>query len=196
LTTAKSARDRLLDAANRLFYKEGVHTVGIDRILAESGVAKRSLYTNFGSKDALVEAYLTRRHNTTTSRLTEAIAAVDDPREKILAVFDVQARTFSDPDFNGCAFMNADAEAEPGDVADRAATEFRSWIHTMFLELATGIGVPQPRQLARQLHALYDGGIIAARSEHDSSIAADTRAAAQALIDTYTGRARRQSPSS
>ncbi len=186
MSNRRSAHDRLLDTANRLFYSEGVHTVGIERILAESGVAKRSLYTNFGSKDALVEAYLRRRHAGTTSRLTQAIAAVDDPREKILAVFDVQAQTFSDPGFNGCAFTNADAEAEPDGVIDHAATEFRSWIRTMFIELATAVGATHPAQLARQLHTLYDGGIVTARMDHDPSIAADTRAAAQALIDIHT----------
>ncbi len=144
------------------------------------------MYTNFGSKDALVEAYLNRRHDATTSRLAEAIAGVDDPREKILAVFDVQAETFRAPGFNGCAFMNADAEAQPGDVVDRAAAEFRTWIRTMFLDLATGVSADRPDQLARQLHTLYDGGIVSARMDHDPSIAADARAAAQALMDVHT----------
>ena len=58
----ESARERLLDTAERLFYAEGVHTVGIDRVLAESGVAKATLYKNFGNKDGLVTAYLDRRH--------------------------------------------------------------------------------------------------------------------------------------
>ena len=183
----RSARDRLLDTANRLFYSEGVHVVGIDRILAESGVAKRSLYTTFGSKDALVEAYLQHRHDGTTARLTEAIARVDDPREKILAVFDVQARTFAEPGFHGCAFMNAESEAGPEGVIVEAATAFRAWIHAMFLELAVGVGAARPARLARQLHALYDGGIVAARDDHDPTVAADTRAAAEAVVDAATG---------
>lgn len=179
----KSARERLLDTADELFYSKGVQTIGIDRILDESGVAKRSLYTTFGSKDALIEAYLKQRHDNTTHRLADAIASVDDPREKILAVFDVQARTFREPGFNGCAFTNADSEAEPGGVIDHAATEFRAWIRNMFTELAEGVHAENPSQLARQLHALYDGGITAAKMDQDPTIAADTRAAAQALID-------------
>jgi AcrR family transcriptional regulator len=86
-----SARERLLAAANELFYAEGVQTVGIDRIIERAGVAKASLYNLFGSKEGLVAAYLASRHDLTTSRLTEAIEGVDDPRQKIMAVFHAQA---------------------------------------------------------------------------------------------------------
>src|SRR5580700_2351008 len=102
-----SARDRLLSAANELFYAEGIQTVGIDRIIERAGVAKASLYNIFGSKEELVAAYLASRHDRTTSRLTEAIESVDDPRQKILAVFDAQARQYEQLDFNGCAFSAA-----------------------------------------------------------------------------------------
>ena len=88
------ARNRLLDAADELFYAEGVQTVGIDRIIERAGVAKASLYNLFGSKEELVAAYLASRHDRTTSRLTEAIEKVDDPRQKILAVFDAQAQQY------------------------------------------------------------------------------------------------------
>jgi AcrR family transcriptional regulator len=179
----QSARERLLQTADRLFYAEGVQTVGIDRIIEEAGVAKASLYRTFGSKDALIDAYLRRRHDGTLSRLSDAIAGTDDPREKVLRVFDVQARTFAEPTFNGCAFMEASAEAEPGGTIDRAATEFRGWIRNMFVDLATELGVADPDTLGRQLHVLYDGGIIAARMDHDPTVAADSRAAASALID-------------
>ena len=77
-----SARERLLAAANDLFYAEGVQTVGIDRVIERAGVAKASLYNLFGSKEELVAAYLASRHDGTTKRLTEAIGRVHDPREK------------------------------------------------------------------------------------------------------------------
>jgi AcrR family transcriptional regulator len=93
-----SARDRLLDAANELFYAEGVQTVGIDRIIERAGVAKASLYNIFGSKEELVVAYLASRHDRTTSGLTKAIESVDDPRQKILAVFDTQAQLYEQLD--------------------------------------------------------------------------------------------------
>src|ERR1700728_1008211 len=94
-----AARARLLAAANELFYAEGVQTVGIDRVIARAEVAKASLYNLFGSKEQLEAAYLASRHEATTTRLTETVSKFDDPRQKILAVFDSQAAQFTQPDF-------------------------------------------------------------------------------------------------
>ena len=84
-----SARDRLLAAANELFYEEGVHTVGIERVIERAGVAKASLYSAFGSKEELVRAYLQERADARKRRIAERVARHDDPRDRILAVFDV-----------------------------------------------------------------------------------------------------------
>src|SRR3954462_14113850 len=101
-TTRTSARERLLRTADRLFYAEGVHTVGIDRLIEEAGVAKGSLFYNFSGKDALVAAYLAGRDE----RRREAIARYqdrsDDPLEQLLAVFDALEDTVSGDDWNGC----------------------------------------------------------------------------------------------
>ena len=75
-----SARERLLAAANELFYSEGVHTVGIDRVIEQAGVAKASLYNTFGSKDELIRAYLAARHESVTQRITQAVERYDTPR--------------------------------------------------------------------------------------------------------------------
>ena len=139
-----SARERLLDAANELFYAEGIQTVGIDRIIERAGVAKASLYNLFGSKEELVAAYLASRHDSTTRRLTEAIEGFDDPRRKILAVFDAQAQQYEQPDFNGCAFMAASTEAPTGGLVERAADQFRAWIRAMFADLAEQARAPIP----------------------------------------------------
>jgi AcrR family transcriptional regulator len=179
-----SARDRLLAAANELFYAEGVQTVGIDRVIERAGVAKGSLYNVFGSKEELVAAYLASRHDDTTGRLTQAIERFDDPRRKILAVFDAQARLFEQPDFKGCAFIAASTEARPGGLVESAADRFRAWIRAMFTDLAEQAGVPDPVTLGRQLHLLYDGAGVTARMDHgDPRIAETTRDAAQALLD-------------
>src|SRR5712675_177987 len=92
-----TARERLLAAANELFYAEGVQTVGIDRIIERAGVAKASLYNSFRSKEDLVQAYLRSRHDGTTERLTDAINQHHDPRERLLAVFDSQAQLVAEP---------------------------------------------------------------------------------------------------
>src|ERR1700759_4165633 len=110
-----SARERLLAAANELFYDEGVHTVGIDRVIERAGVAKASLYNTFGSKDELVKAYLEGRHAKTAARIARWVDARDDPRGRLLAVFDAQNEMFADPEFHGCAFASASAES-PGEV--------------------------------------------------------------------------------
>src|ERR1700749_3523964 len=115
MTTSRGAgggaRPRLLAAANELFYAEGVQTVGIDRVVERAGVAKASLYNTFGSKENLVRAYLEARHEATLARLRRAIDDHTDPRQRLLAVFDVQAELFAEPDFRGCAFVTASAEA-------------------------------------------------------------------------------------
>jgi AcrR family transcriptional regulator len=184
-----SARERLLAAANELFYAEGVQTVGIDRIIERAGVARGSLYNVFGSKEELVAAYLASRHDVTTGRLTRAIERFDDPRQKILAVFDAQAQLFEQPDFNGCAFIAASTEARPGGLVENAADRFRAWIRGMFTDLAEQAGAPDPARLGRQLHLLYDGAGLAARMDRgDPGIAQTTRDAARALLDTAMAR--------
>src|SRR6202041_3146605 len=119
-----SARERLLATANELFYDEGIHTVGIDRIIEQAGVAKASLYNTFGSKDELVRAYLETRHASVTQRITQAVARYDTPRERLLAVFDGLGELFTQPGYRGCAFARASAESQPGDLAEEAAAAY------------------------------------------------------------------------
>jgi AcrR family transcriptional regulator len=179
-----SARERLLAAANELFYAEGVQTVGIDRIIDQAGVAKASLYNLFGSKEELVAAYLQSRHDATSVRLTAAIEKCESPREKIMAIFDSQAKLFRSSDFHGCAFTSASAEAAAGGRVERAADEFRTWMRTLFINLARAAGAAQPTTLGRQLHLLYDGAGLAARMDHgDPSISKSTREAVRTLLD-------------
>jgi AcrR family transcriptional regulator len=179
-----SARERLLAAANELFYAEGVQSVGIDRIIERAGVAKASLYNLFGSKEELVAAYLESRHEATEDRLSRALEKFDDPREKILAVFDSQAKQIKSPDFRGCAFVAASTEAPSGGLVEHAADEFRSWIRGLFVELAKEAGAKDPTTLGRQLHLIYDGAGLAARMDRgDHSISKSTREAVQTLLD-------------
>jgi AcrR family transcriptional regulator len=187
-----SARERLLAAANELFYAEGVQTVGIDRIIERAGVAKASLYNLFGSKEGLVAAYLASRHDRTTGGLTEAIESVDEPRQKILAVFEYQARQYQRPDFNGCAFIAASTEAPAHGLVEQAADQFRAWIRAMFTDLAEQVGAPDPVSFGRQLHLIYDGAGLAGRMDHhDPGIAPAARQAVEALLATALTRGSR-----
>jgi AcrR family transcriptional regulator len=178
-----SARERLLATANELFYDEGIHTVGIDRIIEQAGVAKASLYNTFGSKDELVRAYLETRHASVTRHLTDAVARYDTPRERLLAVFEGQGELFAQPGYRGCAFSRASAESQPGDLAEQAAEGYRRWVRELLTELAGQAGVPGPGVLAHQLHLLYDGSGQSARMDHDPAAADAARAAAAILLD-------------
>jgi len=183
-TTAKpSARERLLAAADGLFYRDGVQSVGIDRIVQQAGVAKASLYNLFGSKEELVQAYLDARHANTRAQVERALTRFRTPRERLLGVFDAQGQIFTDPGFNGCAHISASAEAQPGGPVECAADRYRLWVRTMFTELAREAGAADADGLARQLHLLYDGAGVSARMDRDPSAATTARAAAAMLFD-------------
>jgi AcrR family transcriptional regulator len=178
-----SARERLLTAANELFYEEGVHTVGIDRIIERAGVAKASLYSTFGSKDELVRAYLATRHEARKRRLSQAIARFETPREQILAVYDSLGELFRDSNFRGCAFARASAEARPESGVRAVCDETRAWTRGLFTELARAAGARDPETLAGQLVLLHDGAVVAAQLDRTVTSAAIARTIAEGLID-------------
>src|SRR5712692_9844931 len=93
-----SARERLLAAADELFYENGINLVGIDRVIERAGVAKASLYDCFGSKEELIRAYLKGRAERRQARIVERIAGLPTPREKILGVFDLLAEVVNRAD--------------------------------------------------------------------------------------------------
>jgi AcrR family transcriptional regulator len=158
-----SARQRLLDTADRLFYAEGVHAVGIDRIIAEAGVAKGSLFYNFASKDGLVAAYLAGRDERRRARVARHLEGLTDPVEKLLAVFDALEEAVVAAGYNGCAFANANAEAPPNGVESTALRTFRDWLSELLTSLATEAGFDEPATVADQLRLLYDGAVANAQ---------------------------------
>ena len=182
-SAATSARERLLAAADKLFYEEGVNTVGIDRVIEEAGVAKATLYSTFGSKEGLIVAYLQARLEHRQDRTNRALGKIDSPRERILAVFDVLDAYINEPGFNGCAFMNATAESQPGSAVEEAARASRTWTRSLFTDLARDLGVADPEVLARRLVLLYDGALVSSHMDHDLNAAVTAKATAGALID-------------
>ena len=178
-----SPRDRLLAAASELFYEHGVHTVGIDRVIERAGVAKASLYSSFGSKDGLVRAYLEARHEARQTRLLTEIGRHDDPKARLLAVFDVLAATVAQPGFRGCAFANAAAESELDSAAADVTRDVRSWLRETLTELAAALGVAEPAALARQLTLLYDGALAQSRLDPGPMAADAAKQAGNELVD-------------
>jgi AcrR family transcriptional regulator len=184
-TTARrpTARQRLLSAADELFYAEGVHTVGIDRIIERAGVAKASLYSTFGSKDELVRAYLEGRHEKRQARILAGLERFDTPRDRLLGVFDVLAEISAAPEFRGCAFYNASAESTPGSTIEEVCDTSRAWTRTLLIELARDAGASNPETLAAQLIILYDGSNVGARMDRNPATASVARTVAAALLD-------------
>lgn len=182
-TPRTSARERLLAAADELFYAEGVHTVGIDRVIERAGVAKASLYNAFGSKDDLIREYLAMRHERRVARITEGISGLSNPRERLLGVYDVLGEVIAEPGFRGCAFTRARAEDTSDSKVTQVCDMSRAWTRQLFTDLARDAGAAEPEALARQLHLLYDGANASAYMDHDLTVAATARAAAAALLD-------------
>jgi AcrR family transcriptional regulator len=182
-TKSATAGERLLDAATELFYNEGIHNVGIDRVIEKAGVAKASLYNTYGSKEALVRQYLEGRHEARKARIVKHMALHDTPREKLLSVFDALAEAATLPGYRGCAFINANGEGEIGDSVRQFVDDVREWIRALFESLAREAGATHPASLADQLVLLYDGASVSASIDHNKNAAATARAVASALLD-------------
>ncbi|HEX3788512.1 MAG TPA: TetR/AcrR family transcriptional regulator [Pseudonocardiaceae bacterium] len=182
-TDGTSARARLLAAAGELFYEEGVHTVGIDRVIERAGVAKATLYSAFGCKDELIRAYLKARHAATQERMMRGLVRFDTPRDRLIGVFEVQSLSFTDPGFRGCAFVGASAEASSGTAVQEATADYRAWVQSLFRDLAVEAGVADPATLARQLVILYDGAGISAWIDRDPTAAIASVSLATAVVD-------------
>jgi AcrR family transcriptional regulator len=159
------ARQRILDTAYDLFSRHGVRAVGIDRIVAEAGVAKMSLYRHFPSKDDLVLAVLQEREQRWTRDWlgAEVERRAASPAERMLAVFDVFGEWFQRPDFEGDSFVNVlleyDDRASP---VRQASAEQLSNVRAFVSELATEAGVRDPDALAHKWHILMKGSIVTA----------------------------------
>jgi AcrR family transcriptional regulator len=181
--TKASARERLLAAADALFYTEGINSVGVDRVIERAGVAKATLYSLFGSKEELIRAYLQERHDERAARYDRELPRFDNPRDRLLGVFDILGETAARPTFRGCAFVNASAEAKPGSAIESVSDTSRAWIRQMFFDLATDAGVPDPDGLAEELAMLYDGAVVSAKMDRNPQAAATAKTIATALVD-------------
>ncbi len=174
----------MLAAADELFYAEGVHVVGVDRIVERAGVTKASLYSIFGSKDELVRAYLEKHFLGRQARIARILAAHSTPRERLLAVFAEVDGLLAGSAFRGCKFISAAAESRPGDASEVVAEKYRAWLWSVFTDLAREAGATDAKQVGRQLFLLYDGAAVAARMDDDRAAAAKAmRTAAVTLLD-------------
>jgi AcrR family transcriptional regulator len=179
----RGARQRILDTAAELFYREGINATGVERLAAESSVSKRTLYHHFPSKTAVVEEYLRSIGQRVANPIQSRVHAADQtPRQRLLDVFDIPIAGVAP--VRGCPFHNAAVEAAgamPG-VQSIVRANKRNFIDGV-TELAKQAGVADPRLLGRQLAVLYEGAAALATSLDDASPWALARTAAETLID-------------
>jgi len=167
-----AARERILDTAFRLFYARGIRAVGVDLIIAESGVAKATFYKHFPAKDELVLAYLDRVDEIWTGQLHAAAeAAGPDPADQLVGLFDALGTACRREGYRGCAFINAAAETAPGTPVHERTVAHKQSVLDWVRDLAAQAGADDPDALARALTLLLDGGLS------DGALAADPAAA-------------------
>jgi AcrR family transcriptional regulator len=181
----RAARERILDAAGELFYRDGFRAVGVDTVVERSDVAKTTLYHHFPSKDDLIVAYLARSNERFWSWFDEAIAPEGEPRAKLAALFEAVGRLARSPECLGCTFQSTAAEFpdldHPGHELARA---HKRAVLRRLRELAAGAGARNPAELARELLLLMDGAFAAARMfGRGRSPAGAVSGAAATLID-------------
>jgi AcrR family transcriptional regulator len=176
-----TAETRALDAAEDLFYRRGVHSVGMDDIRDTSGVSLKRLYQLFPNKEQLVTSYLRRRDRRWRAGLAEHVGRVEDPRERLLSVFDWLHTWFTDPDFRGCAWINCFGELSATSPAVAEETRaHKDGFRLLLRDLAAAAG--RDDELAEQLLLLADGAIVTAAITGDPAAAHRARAAADTLI--------------
>jgi AcrR family transcriptional regulator len=182
----RPARDRILDTASELFYRDGYHAVGIDTIVERSGVAKMTLYRHFPSKDVLIAAYLDRANTEFWEWLDAEIARVDDPRAKLQTAFDATARLATSPQCLGCTFQAAASEfPELEHPGHGVALAHKRRVLDRLAELARDADLADPDRLAAQLLLLMDGAWVAARMFGPDNHATTVAEAARALIQGH-----------
>ncbi|WP_132425208.1 TetR/AcrR family transcriptional regulator [Pseudonocardia endophytica] len=174
---------RILDVASELFYWRGIHAVGVDTIAAESGVTKRTLYDRFGSKDALVVAYLAARDRRWRELVLARLEAVGaDPVAQVLAPFDVLPE-FLVPHGRGCSFVNAFAELpDPDHPGRQLVVAEKTWLRDLFRDLLSQAGAHDPDATAGQLLSLHEGAFVSHAIVDETDAATGARSAAHALV--------------
>lgn len=180
-TAEPSVRDRLLDAADRLFYQEGIRAVGIDRVLSEAGAAKASLYSHFGCKDDLVAAYVGRRTEIAREKIDHHVAQFPLD-QRALRLFDLIVEWTEQSDFRGCPVQHLVGEI-PNEThpARQLASAQRQWLMNRFIEWCRAARVSDTMRTAGALMVLFDGAISAAEQDGPER-ARDARWTAEQLL--------------
>lgn len=188
-TESSHARQQILETASELFYQKGIQHVGINEVIAESGVAKRTLYRWFPSKDLLIEEVMKYRAAQWICWFETAVSERGNtPKERLLSTFDVLREWYASPNFRGCPFINAVLEiADASHKAHQVSIDLRESIRQIIMQLAGEAGIKNPDFFSRQYLLLIGGASLMATIEQSPEGATFAQTALSILIDANVG---------
>jgi AcrR family transcriptional regulator len=182
MTQDTDARERLVEAADRLFYARGVQAVGMDAVRAEAGVSLKKIYALFPSKDDLIVAVLRHRREQWNAGIAASAEKAATAREKLLSVFDFLDAWFREPDFHGCAFINVFGELSAGsEGVTQTVREQKEAFQLYVADLVRDAGASA--EVAPQIAILIEGAQTTAAIARSPEAAAQAKAAAITLLD-------------
>lgn len=174
---------RLLLATEKLIYANGINATGMDAIVSESGVARKTIYRNFSTKEALIAEVLRQRDQRWMDWFISSTSTVTEPKTRILACFDALEAWFATPDFNGCAFINAAGECgSTSPLIAEVAKEHKVNLERYLEQLAVAYGAAQPQKMASELLLLIEGAITVAKVMGDKRAASHGKQLAERLL--------------
>lgn len=178
-----SKRDELVREALKIFYREGFHATGMDKLSAETGISKTTMFKHFRSKEELILAALRLRDENFRNWLFRSMAAAGPPRAQLAALFDALAEWFAEPGFRSCMFIKAASEfPDPAHPIHAQAAEHKRMLFLQVEKIAAAAGAPDPAALARALLLLKEGAIVTAHIGHEKDPAGDAKAVAETLL--------------
>ncbi|MFE0875962.1 TetR/AcrR family transcriptional regulator [Streptomyces smyrnaeus] len=181
------SEQKIMNTAARLFHRHGLRGVGIDQVIAESGVAKSTLYAHFRSKDDLIASYLRRTDESWLGQLrTAAERAGEDPADQLSGLFDALLDSFDRHGFFGCPFVSAAVEAEPESSAHAATATHVRRRQDWLTELADRAGARDPQALAQHIGLLIDGALASGRLLQERGVVDAAKTAASAAVTAHT----------
>ncbi len=183
----RNLQEHILQTASELFYRHGIKTTGVDAIVKAAGTTKMSLYKYFPCKDDLVVAHLQRSKEKIAAMLQSAVEAkAGQPKQQLLAVFEVFEVLQSNPAFRGCPFINASAEfAAESSPVQQAAAELSESFRRVLENLSVAAGSRDAGELSKQLSMLIAGAMVREQMQRQSGAMRSARSAAEVLIDSH-----------
>lgn len=185
MTRYPSNRERLMDAAGELFYREGLHAVTADRVADEAGLTKPTIYNLFGSKDALVTETLERRGAQIRQYIEERANVHEDAGRKLLEVLNVHAEMLTAHGFRGCPLVIAAIQAPESQQARELAHAHKTWLRSLLAQFARRAGLRTPDSLAASLLLVLEGAAAMAAVQPVDLVAKNARTACRALLASH-----------